>query len=104
MAIARIWRTRIDTGRSDEYQRFADKQSLAMFRAHAGFKGVIFAGAQEVRIVVTFWRDIEASRALEASPRYQKTVRDIEATGFIVGPSSVEVYALQGGALDGSIF
>jgi hypothetical protein len=39
MTIARIWRTQIDEHRADEYEYFADRESLPMFRAHEGFIG-----------------------------------------------------------------
>jgi heme-degrading monooxygenase HmoA len=100
MTIARIWRTRIDESRAADYQRFANERSLPMFRAHAGFLGVLFGGAGDERVVISFWRDTEAVRTLEQSPRYRETVREIEAGSFILGPSSVEVYAVHGGALD----
>lgn len=75
-----------------------------MFRSHAGFAGVVFARAEDECVVITFWQDVESARALEASPCYQQTVLEIEGGGFILGPSSVEVYVVQGGAIDQSIF
>jgi heme-degrading monooxygenase HmoA len=104
MAVARIWRTRIDEHRAADYRTFALEHSLSMFRAHAGFIGVVFGGADGERVVITFWRDADAVGALAASPRYRETVRDIEASGFIVGPSSIDVYEIDGGAFDKSIF
>jgi hypothetical protein len=104
MAIARIWRTRIDQSRTDEYLRFAQERSLPMFRSHAGFAGVVFGGAEDKCVVITFWQDVQSARALDVSPRYQQTVLEIKRSGFIVGPSSVEVYLVQGGAFDQPIF
>jgi heme-degrading monooxygenase HmoA len=103
MAIARIWRTRIDKQRADEYERFADQESLPMFRAHEGLIGVIFGGAEDDRVVISLWGSAHDVAALDASPIYQQTVERIEATGFIVGPSSVEVFAVHGGEIDGAL-
>lgn len=103
MTILRIWRTHIDQRRAEEYRRFAEEESLPMFRAHEGFVGVLFAEADDERVVVTLWRSAEAVDALNASSLYRKTVERIESTGFIVGPSSVEVFELQRGAIESTL-
>ena len=103
MAVLRIWRARIDSSRAGEYLSFANEQSLPMFRGHAGFLGVIFAARGAERLVLTVWRDMEAVRALDASPRYSATVADIEASGFLDSASPVEVYTIEGGALDSAL-
>jgi heme-degrading monooxygenase HmoA len=103
MTIARVWRTRIDQRRAEEYRRFADEASLPMFRAHEGFVGAVFGEAHDERVVITLWRDSEAVAALDSSPVYRDTVQRIEATGFILGPSSVEVFEVHGGAIDGTL-
>ena len=100
MAVVRIWRTRIDPQRADEYRDFANDISLPMFRSHAGLLGVVFGDAGAGRAVVTFWVDAEAAAALEASSLYRETVERIEQTGFILGPSSVDLYEIAGGLLD----
>jgi heme-degrading monooxygenase HmoA len=71
-----------------------------MFRPHDDFLGVVFAEAGDERLVLTFWRDADAAEALNASPRYHQVVERIEDTGFIVGPSSLEVVEVHGGAID----
>jgi hypothetical protein len=40
---------------------------------------------------------------LDSSSVYRNTVERIEATGFILGPSSVEVFEVHGGAIDGTL-
>src|SRR5438128_254618 len=103
MSIVRIWRTKIDRKRADEYRRFANAQSLPMFRAHRGFIGVVFGETEDERIVITFWASREAAAALDASPLYRETVERIEATGFVVGPSTVEIFEVRGGVIDGTL-
>jgi heme-degrading monooxygenase HmoA len=75
-----------------------------MFRSHDGFLGVLFGASGDERVVITFWRDAEAAYALNSSARYQQTVEKIEATGFIVRPSSLDVVEIEGGAIDAALF
>jgi heme-degrading monooxygenase HmoA len=94
--VARIWRTRIDETRADDYRRFAEAKSLPMFREQPGFVGVLFAANLAERAVITLWRDIDSARRLDQSETYKRTVAEIEATGFLRGESSVEVLELEG--------
>ena len=104
VTVCRVWRTRIDPREADAYRRFAADESLPMFRSHDGFLGVVFGEAAAERVVITFWRSAEAVEELDASPRYHRTVERIESTGFIVGPSSVDVFEVGGGAIDAPLF
>jgi heme-degrading monooxygenase HmoA len=104
MAVMRIWRTYIDAARASEYRHFANEVSLPMFRSHDGFVGVVFAEAGSERTVITFWTDRAAAAALDTSPRYCEAVRRIEETGFILGPSSVDLSDVAGGVLDKLLF
>jgi heme-degrading monooxygenase HmoA len=97
--IVRIWRTQLDPNRREEYQLFAEKRSLPMFRAQRGFLGVLFAGVGSERAVISLWEDVEAVAALDSSPSYRETVDEISATGFLAGGSSVEVLEVHGGDL-----
>ena len=94
--IARIWRTQIDPSRAEDYRRFAHSQSLPMFREQPGFVGVLFAANLAERAVITLWRDAAAAQRLDQSETYRSTVAEIEATGFLRGESSVEVFELEG--------
>jgi hypothetical protein len=87
----RIWRTGLDESRAPEYEDFALRISLPMFRHHAGFLGVLFAGTGPERTVITLWSGQAAVAALEESADYQATVRSIEATGFLRPPQRLEV-------------
>lgn len=94
--IVRIWRVSVDHARAGEYLKFARTQSLPMFRAQPGFKGVVFAGRESERAVITFWRDISAVEALGDSESYQATVSEIENRGFLQGDASVELLEVEG--------
>lgn len=98
--IARIWRTRIDELRANEYLEFARARSVPMFRAHDGFIGVVFGRHGDERTVITLWRDLAAAYALDDSQIYKSTVAEIEATGFIIGPSTLEMLEVEEIILD----
>ncbi len=88
--IMRIWRTLVDEGRTAEYERFAAEESLPMFAAQAGFRGLLFGRDGNRCTVVTLWQDEAAADALEVSPAYRETVARITATGFLAGVSTVD--------------
>jgi heme-degrading monooxygenase HmoA len=98
--VVRVWRTKIDERRAPEYERFARERSVPMFQAHEGFVGVLFTRSGQHCAVITLWAGPEYVERLEASTHYKRTVSDISATRFLIGPSSVEVFELHGGALD----
>jgi len=72
-----------------------------MFRAHAGFLGVLFSRSSErgEHAVISFWDGLASVGELEASPLYQSIVRRIEETSFLVGKSSVEVLEVEAGTV-----
>ena len=97
--IARLWRTRVDLTRLTEYEQFAQDQSLPMFRQQQGFLVVFFLRDDQAILVVSLWRDRPAVEALAASATYQATVRQLQATGLLLGQQSVEIFEVSGGAL-----
>jgi heme-degrading monooxygenase HmoA len=101
--IVRIWRTRIDPARSEEYERFAGERSLPMFRRQAGFRGVLFAsGDESERVVLTFWENVGAVDELGRSPTYRETVDALLASGILTGEQTVEVLDVHGGVPPGA--
>jgi heme-degrading monooxygenase HmoA len=98
--IARIWRTTIDETRADQYLDFARSRSLPMFRSQQGFVGALFARQRAERTVISLWRDLASAHALDGSPTYKATVAEIEAIGFIVGPSTIDVLEVEQILLD----
>lgn len=100
--LARVWRTGVDPSRVGEYEQFAVKRSLPMFRAHRGCLEVLFLrSSPSSAAVLTVWDSAEAIVELEASPLYRETVAAILAAGFLTGPQTVEVYEITGGTLSG---
>jgi heme-degrading monooxygenase HmoA len=92
--LARIWTTGIDVARADEYERFAREESLPMFHAQPGFRGVLMMREGDTCRVITLWEDQAAIDRLADSPGYQATVRRIVATGFLKGGQTTEVGAV----------
>jgi heme-degrading monooxygenase HmoA len=100
--IVRIWRTRIDPARSEEYESFASERSLPMFRSQPGFRGVLFASGDETeRAVVSFWENTGAVEELGRSPTYRETVDALLASGILTGEQTVEVLDVHGGVPPG---
>ncbi len=94
--IVRIWLTGIEELRAEEYTQFANQNSVPMFLAQPGFAGVLFTARPGERAVITFWEDHASAEALDTSETYRSTVAAIEATGFLQGRSTVEVFELEG--------
>lgn len=97
--VLRIWQTGIDESRADEYRTFARRRSTPMFSSQPGFLGVVFAAAPRQRSVLTLWESRAAAHALEQSESYRHTVAAIEAAGFLVGASHVEIFELEAASL-----
>jgi heme-degrading monooxygenase HmoA len=97
--IARLWRTQVDLTRLAEYEQFAQEQSLPMFRQQQGFLGVFFSREHQHCLVLSLWKDRTAVEALATSATYQTTVRQLQATGLLLGHQSVELFEVSGGAL-----
>lgn len=97
--IVRVWRTRVDRARMREYARFEQERSLPMLRGEPGFLGVLFLRTAAGCAALTIWEDLHAVDALTRSQRYQEVVRELQATGLLVGRPSIEVLEVHGGAL-----
>jgi heme-degrading monooxygenase HmoA len=89
--IARIWRTGLDEGRSEEYDVFAADRSVPMLRRQPGFRAAFFVRTADGRAAITFWQDLAAAEALMVSKDYLETVEAILAAGFLRPPQSVEL-------------
>ncbi len=98
--IARLWRTHVDVDRLEDFQKFANEQSLPMFKKQPGFLGCQFWHNPEGSVTLSLWEDMAAIEALDHSETYQQTVKDIHASGLIRGEQSIEVFAVFGGTLD----
>lgn len=89
--IGRLWRTGLQPGRGEAYERFAREVSLPMFRKQDGFLGCLMSRTSESGLVFTLWRDHAAIEALERSPSYRATVTRILEAGLLTEPQSVDV-------------
>jgi heme-degrading monooxygenase HmoA len=98
--ILRVWRAEIAPERVGEYRRFERERCLPMLRRQPGFLGVLFLRAAEGRVAsVTIWEDRGAEEALESSPSYRETIRDLTRSGLLAGEQSVETLDVAGGDL-----
>ncbi len=95
-----MWRVKVVPARIEEYRRFEQKRCLPMLRRQPGFLGVLFLREAGDRAAsVTVWEDGGAVEALESSPSYRGTTRDLVESGLLAGEQSVEVFEVAGGAL-----
>lgn len=94
--VVRIWRTEIDPARAAEYDEFARTKSLPMLRTQAGLVAVLFTSRGTERAVITLWEDWKSVDALGTSARYETTVNEIEAAGFLRGEQSVDAFDIDG--------
>ncbi len=98
--ILRIWRAQLDPTRLEEYRRFEAERSLPMLHKQPGFLGVFFLREAEYRAAsLTIWEDRGAVEALQSSPSYRQTTRELAESGLLAGEQSVEVLEVEGGDL-----
>ncbi len=98
--IVRVWRAKIAPGRVEEYRRFERERCLPMFRRQPGLLGVLFLREAGDRVAsVTIWEDGGAVEALESSPSYRGTTRELAESGLLAGERSVETFKVAGGIL-----
>jgi heme-degrading monooxygenase HmoA len=84
----------------EAYRCFEAERSLPMLRKQPGFLGVLFLRAAEGRVAsVTIWEDGGTLEALESSPSYRRTVRELAQSGLPAGEQSVEVFEIECGDL-----
>ena len=95
--IVRIWNTKVDLNRLQEYKSFAQRKSQLMFQQQPGILGVVFLDQGLNQAVVTFWSDEESVEMLATSSSYQQTVEEILATGFLIGEQTTDQYEAFGG-------
>ncbi len=84
--ILRIWRARLDPTRMEEYRRFETERCLPMLRKQPGLLGVLFLRTAEGGAVsTTIWEDMGAVEALESSPSYRRTARELAERVLLAG-------------------
>lgn len=101
--IVRLWRTRVDPAREEEYVQFTENHSLPMFQQQPGCLGVLFLNMPPEWGALSYWENEDAIAALANSPTYRQTVRLLEETGLLVGRASVKVFAVHGGFMGATV-
>jgi heme-degrading monooxygenase HmoA len=100
VVILRIWRTKVDPARLDEYRRFERERCLPMLHKQPGLLGVLFLRqAEDQAASITIWEDMGAVAALESSPSYQRTARELFEGNLLAGEPSEEVFEVKSGDL-----
>ena len=98
--ILRVWRTKIDPARLEAYRRFERERCLPMLHRQPGFLGVLFLReAEDLAVSITIWEDGGAVEALESSPSYRRTTRELAESGLLASGWSAEVLQVAGGEL-----
>lgn len=99
--ILRVWRANVVVPtRIEEYRRFEVERCLPMLRKQPGFLGVLFLrGAGDQAAAFTIWEDAGTVEALESSPSYLKTTRELAESGLLAREHSVEIFEITDGAL-----
>ncbi|SDR60652.1 hypothetical protein SAMN05519103_06976 [Rhizobiales bacterium GAS113] len=89
--IGRLWKTGLRAGRGEAYEAFAREVSLPMFQTQVGFLGCVMSRDEEEGLVLTFWRDQSAVKALDTSISYRETVARILAADVLKEPQTTSV-------------
>jgi heme-degrading monooxygenase HmoA len=99
--ILRFWRAEVDPACIEEYRRFERERCLSMLRKQPGFLGVLFLRAAEAHDAasITIWEDRGAVEALQSSPSYRQTTRELAESGLLAGEQSVEIFQVESGDL-----
>ncbi|HEV2673438.1 MAG TPA: antibiotic biosynthesis monooxygenase [Aliidongia sp.] len=90
--IARIWSTKVSPAQLDDYEAFAEKISLPMFRKQPGCEGVLMFRDGGSCHVLTLWQSQSDIDALATSPSYAETVGRIVSAGFLTGDQATRTY------------
>lgn len=95
--IVRVWRAEIAPARLEEYRHFEQERCLPMRRKQPGFLGVLFLRRAEEQVAsITVWEYGGAVEALESSPSYRGTTRELAESGMLAGGQSVEILEAAG--------
>jgi quinol monooxygenase YgiN len=95
--LVRIWRTRVDPTREEEYIRFTEEFSRPMFQQAPGCLTAVFLNRPPHFGALSYWTDDDALAAFLSSPIYLDTVRRLEETGLLTSQSKSEVFSVHGG-------
>lgn len=96
MTVARTWRAKIHSDRTDDYLTFLEGQSRPMFRALPGCLGAVFLRDGDDVTVVSVWADGSAVEALSTNSLYAKTVAALESSGILASTEGAKVHNCDG--------
>ncbi len=99
----RLWKTRVDPSREEEYVRFTEYHTLPMLQHQPGCLGALFLNWPPKWGILSYWQDEDAMSTHASSPAYLQTMRRLEETELLIGKSSVEVFAVHGGFMGSTI-
>jgi hypothetical protein len=71
-----------------------------MFKQQPGCLGVLFLGANEDCLVLSFWKDRSSVDALASSPSYRAIVDLYSSSGMLIGTPTLDVFEVKSGFLD----
>jgi quinol monooxygenase YgiN len=94
--VVRTWRTRIDTERLDEFDRFVRERSAPMFREQPGLLAVLYSRDGDQWLTLTLWRDAAAAERLGESASYLAAVEELLGSGMVLGEPVTEAFELEG--------
>jgi heme-degrading monooxygenase HmoA len=98
--ILRVWRAKLDPARIDEYGCFEQERCLPMLRKQPGFLRVLFSrSSEDGAISITIWEDRGTVEALESSPSYRRSIRELAESRLLAGEQSVEMLEVKSGTL-----
>ena len=96
----RLWRSKLNPARLEEYRRFERERCLPMLHKQPGLLAVLFLRqAGDHAASLTIWEDRGAVEALTSSPSYRRTARELAESDLLAGKQSEEVFEVEGGDL-----
>lgn len=101
--IVRLWKTRVDKARMEEYEENERERSSPMFRKQPGCLGVLFLRSGDDCFALTFWKDMGAVERLKTSHSYQKASSFYSDSGMLISEPSLQVFEVKEGYLDSRI-
>lgn len=98
--IVRLWKTRVDKARIEEYEENERERSTPMFREQPGCLGALFLRSRDDCFALTFWKDMEAVERLKTSKSYQEASSFYSDSGMLMSEPSLQVFEVKEGYLD----
>ncbi len=101
--IVRVWSTAYAPGRIADFIAFAAERLQPFFRDQDGCLACFFTHDEQEWHTITFWRDTAAVNAVKDSAIYAAILKDLVASGLLVGSQQVRKMNYAGGGLYGPL-